>query len=255
MRLTVKILTVALVVAACDGRQPDRPAPEIYAAAVAHPERTDADRARDAGRQPATVLEFFRIAPGMTVLDLYSGGGYYTELLSHVVGPQGRVTAHNNQAYLGFAGAEIEARYADDRLPNVTILMAENNELEPAAEAYDAVTMILTYHDMYYADPDNGWPPIDGARLLAELKKGLKPGGTVGIVDHHAEPGSPADTGGTTHRIDVDIVIREMQEAGFELDGSSDVLRNPEDDHSKLVFDPSVRGNTDRFVLRFVKPR
>ena len=105
-----------------------------------------------------------------------------------------------------------------------------------------------------YADPDNGWPEIDGGKLLGELFTALKPGGIVGLVDHYAAEGAPADTGGTTHRIDVGIAIRDMQAAGFVLDEASDLLRNPDDNYETMVFDPSVRGQTDRFVLRFRKP-
>jgi len=227
---------------------------DIYATAVADPARSTGDRERDAGRQPAAVLAFVGITPGMQVLDLYSGGGYYAELLSRVVGPDGRVHAHNNEAYLGFAGDEIDARYAGNRLANVESLMAENNELALDADSFDAITMILTYHDFYLADPDNGWPAIDGAKLRAELFNGLKPGGVVGLVDHAAPDGAPTTTGGTTHRIDRAVVIEEMTAAGFVLEESSDLLRNPEDDRLKSAFDPSIRGNTDRFMLRFRKP-
>lgn len=227
---------------------------DIYAKAVAHPGRSEADTARDAGRQPAAVLAFFGIAPGMQVLDLYSGGGYYSELLAHVVGTTGSVSAHNNAAYLGFAGPEIDKRYANDRLPNVSRVTAENNELRLDANRFDAITMILTYHDIYYVDPENGWPAIDGPGLLAELHQALKPGGILGLVDHSAPAGAPSETGGTTHRIDAAIVIEQMQDAGFVLDAQSDVLRNPEDDLEKSMSDPSVRGRTDRFVLRFRKP-
>lgn len=227
---------------------------DIYRAAVEHPDRSDADRDRDANRQPAAVLKFVGIRPGMQVLDLFSGGGYYAELLARVVGNDGKVSAHNNQAYLGFAGDEIEARYRDGRLSNVETLMAENNELSLPAESYDAITLILTYHDFYLADPDNGWPAIDAEKLRAELFKGLKPGGVVGLIDHSAPDGAPSSTGGDTHRIDQAIVVAEMVASGFVLDASSDLLRNAEDDREKSAFDPSIRGRTDRFMLRFRKP-
>lgn len=229
-------------------------APDVYAAAVSNPGRHAGDSERDASRKPVEVLAFFRIAPGMQVFDLFSGGGYYSELLSYVVGPTGSVIAHNNQPYLGFAADEIAARYADDRLPNVTRLQAENNELVLDPERYDAVTMILAYHDVYYEDPENGWARIDGPGLLAEIYKGLKPGGVVGVVDHYAPAGSPSSTGNTTHRIDLDLLVADFRAAGFILEDTSDVLRNLEDDRSILVFDPAVRGKTDRFVLRFRKP-
>ena len=145
----------------------------IYELAVANPERTDADRERDAARKPAEVLDFFGIRPGMTVLDMFSGGGYYTELLSYVVGPDGRVIAHTNSAYAGFVGDETVNRYADNRLPNVETLLAENNELRLRADVLDAVMLILSYHDIYWVDEANGWPKIDGPKLLAEFMKFL----------------------------------------------------------------------------------
>ncbi len=114
--------------------------------------------------------------------------------------------------------------------------------------------MVLSFHDLYYAAPDDGWPAFDVPALLAELHKGLKSGGVVGVVDHYAAAGSPPETGGTTHRIDPAIVIDAMTAAGFKLDGRSDLLRNPADDYEKVVFDPEVQGKTDRFVLRFRKP-
>jgi predicted methyltransferase len=226
----------------------------IYADALANPARPEADRERDASRKPAVVLEFFGIAPGMKVLDMYSGGGYYTEILSSVVGAQGRVVAQSSKPYLSYVGEEFEIRHANNRLANVDVLMAENNELSLDADQFDAITMILSYHDIYYEDLSIGWNMTDGPALLAELIKSLKPGGILGIVDHSATAGAPSETGGTIHRIDVALVIAETQAAGFELEARSDILRNPDDDLEKLVFAPEIRGKTDRFVLRFRKP-
>lgn len=228
--------------------------PAIYLAAIGNPARSSDDRARDAGRKPADVLEFFGIAPNMAVLDLFSGGGYYSEIVSHLTAGNGRVVAHSNEAYLNFVGDEFTARYADNRLPNVEILMAENNELALDADQFDAILMVLSYHDIYYAAPQRGWPKLDGPKLLAALYRSLKPGGILGIVDHYAEAGAPRDTGGTLHRIDPGIVIAELEGAGFELEAKGDMLRNTDDDYSKGVFDDTVRGKTDRFALRFRKP-
>ena len=225
----------------------------IHKAAVANPERTDADRARDAGRKPAQVLEFVGIERGMTVLDMFSGGGYYTEILARTVGDDGHVIAHANEAYVNYVGKEFEVRYLGGRLPNTDVLMAENNELELEPGSLDAIMLVLSFHDLYYADPENGWPAIDVEPFLAELHGGLKDGGIVGIVDHYAAAGSPSDAGGTTHRIDPAIVIEAMSNAGFRLDAQADFLRNPDDDYEKTVFDPELRGKTDRFVMRFVK--
>jgi predicted methyltransferase len=226
----------------------------VYELAVGSPGRTDADRARDAGRKPGEVLEFFGIAPGMTVLDMFSGGGYYTEMLSHIVGSEGKVIAHTNSAYANFVGEEATNRYANNRLANVENFLAENNELDLPAAKFDAIMLVLAYHDIYYVDADNGWPKIEGPEFLAELRKGLKPGGMLAVVDHYAAAGSPRETGGTLHRIDPQIVIEELGEAGFVLEGKSEVLRNDEDDHSLGMSDPAVRGKTDRFVMTFRLP-
>ncbi len=258
----VSVLFVAAVLAACGQREDEVPqastaAPErgtaVYAAAVDNPARTDADRARDAGRKPAEVLEFFGIREGMTVLDMFSGGGYYSEIVAYVVGDDGKVFAQTNEAYLGFVGDEFRDRYANERLPNVEILMAENNELELEADSLDAVLLVLSYHDFIIDDAANGWPLIDVPALLAEFHAALKPGGIVGIIDHHAAPGSPPETGNTLHRIDPALVIAGMQAAGFELEADHDILRNPADDLTKSVFEPDIRGRTDRFVMRFGK--
>lgn len=251
----------ALLLAACgqsaneqvEAKASPEPKPSVYEAAVLNSARLQADFARDAGRKPAEVLEFLGVAPGMTVLDMFSGGGYYTEIISHVVGAEGKVVAQSNAAYLNFVGDEFADRYLGGRLPNTEVLMAENNELSLAPGAFDAIMMVLSFHDLFYAAPDQGWPAIDVTALLAELHKGLKDDGFIGIVDHVAAEGSPSDTGNTLHRIDPAIVVETMAAAGFELDGQADMLRNPDDTLEISVFDPSVRGNTDRFVLRFRK--
>ena len=227
----------------------------IYAAAVNNAARSDADRARDAGRKPGEVLAFFEIKPGMRVLDMFSGGGYYSELLSYVVGESGRVSAHSNEAYAQYVAEESMTRYGGDRLPNVHTLMAENNKLSLGESEYDAVLLVLSFHDIFYVDPDNDWPKIDGPALLAELYKGLKPGGVIGIVDHYAEAGSARETGGTLHRIDPNIVVADMEAAGFIAAGKSEALRNMDDDYSMNMSDPAVSGKTDRFVMKFRKPR
>ena len=253
------------LISGCGEKAPEAPATEpaaavaepalsIYEAAVASEARPDADRARDEGRKPAEILEFMGIEPGMTVLDMFTGGGYYAEIIAGVVGEQGKVIAQSNQAYLGFVGEAFEARFGSGRLTNVEVLMAENNELSLEADTLDAVMLVLSFHDLYHADAENGWPKIDVPAFLAELRKGLKPGGVVAIIDHAAAEGSPSDTGGTVHRIDPAIVLADMETAGFVFEETSDILRNPDDDYSKMVFAEGIRGNTDRFVMRFRSP-
>jgi predicted methyltransferase len=231
-----------------------RPGGLDYAAAVAAPSRPAADRDQDAMRKPAETLAFFGVQPGMVVLDLFAGAGYYTELLAAVVGPTGRVVAHTNRAYLDGVGEEWTRRFADSRLPNAEQLTAEGNDIELAPAQFDFVLLSAAYHDVYYVNEARNWPKIDAPRLLAELFTAMKPGATVGVIDHAATPGSPEETGGTLHRIDPAIVKRDFAAAGFVLDAESDVLRNPADDFTKGVFDPAVRGKTDRFMLRFRRP-
>lgn len=233
---------------------PADPVLQAVLAAEANTARPAADRARDRSRQGAAVLTFFRIGPGMTVLDLWSGGGYYTELLSHVVGGSGRVVAHNNTPYLEFARDDLAVRFAPGRLPNVERLLAENNQLALPAGRFDAVLMTNVYHDIYFVDDKAGWPRIDGPKLLAEVFRSLKPGGVLGVTDHAALPGAPPETGGTLHRIDPALLKREITAAGFVLEAESDVLMNPTDDRTKSAFDPSVQGRTEQVVLRFRKP-
>lgn len=270
MKRKIVLLMLAFAVAGCERpageAEPDvgepsstaqavvETGPSIYAAAVASETRPEGDRASDAGRKPADVLAFFGIQPGDTVLEMWAGGGYYTELLAHVVGETGTVIAHANSPILAFAGEQHTQRHIDNRLPNAEVMLAENNELALDADRFDAVTIILNYHDLYWSSEEYGWDLIEVPAFLAELYKGIKPGGILGIVDHQAVSGSPAETGSTLHRIDSAIVIDEIESAGFELDGESDALANPADDHTKGVFDEEIRGKTDRFVLRFRKP-
>jgi predicted methyltransferase len=223
------------------------------AAAIDAPERLLTDRVFDAQRRPGEVLRFFGIRPGMTVLDLYSGGGYYTEILSFLVGPSGRVVAHNNTAYLEFAKKDLAARFTPGRLQNVERLVAENNELRLPPARFDAVLMSLSWHDVYHEDA--GWPRIDGPRLLAEIGQAMKPGAVLGVIDHAAVTGAPAEVGGTLHRIDPERLRQDITRGGFVLEAESQVLRNPEDDHTKPIFDPAIRGRTDQVVMRFRKPR
>lgn len=222
--------------------------------ALATSRRSPEDRARDESRHASAVLSFFGIAPGMSVIDLYSGGGYYSELLAYVVGPSGHVVAHNSPPFQQRAQREMAVRYQPGRLENVEQLLADNNDLKLPAERFDAALIILAYHDLYYVNEAEGVPPTNVPRLLGEIYRSLKPGGVLGVVDHAAVPGSPADTGASLHRIDEALVRSQLTAAGFLFEAQSEILRNPDDDRTRLPFSPDLRGRTDRFVLRFRKP-
>jgi predicted methyltransferase len=239
-------LSVSLPVLA-DGHDP-------IVAALAATERPASDLELDARRRPDAVLAFFGIEPGMTVFELFAGGGYYTEILSGVVGQDGEVWAHNNTPYIAYTRAELDKRFRPGRLANVKRLRAENNELELPEATFDAVLFALAYHDVYYVDEKNGWGEIDGPAMLAEIYRSMKPGGVLGVVDHVAAAGSPPQTGGTLHRIDPVLLRGDLEAAGFVYEGEIDVLRNPADGHTLPINDPAIKRRTDRVVYRFRVP-
>jgi predicted methyltransferase len=236
-------------------RSPSLPAVARAAitAAVENPERLEEDRTRDSSSKPAEVLEFLGLGPGMRVLDMNAATGYYTELLARVVGPVGHVIAHNHPGALAaLAPARFERRYGNNRLPNVEQLFARHDEIEIPAGTLDAVLMSLVYHDTYWFDPGVDWGPVNQQAMLARLRAALRPGGIVGVIDHVAAGGTdPRESAMATHRIDPAIVRRDFAAAGFELVAENDLLRNAGDAHELGVFDERIRGETDRFVMRF----
>lgn len=224
-----------------------------YAALVAMASRPEIDRKDDAARKPAAVMAFFGAKPGMTVMELEAGGGYYTELLSHAVGLNGKVIMQNPQSFDAFLGDALEQRLGNNRLPNVTVSRSLFDDLEAEDASVDLVTWVLGPHELFFTLQDGtGFGDPDTA--YAEIARILKPGGSFVALDHAAAAGAPASTGGDTHRIDPNLVIAATQKAGLEMVAMSDVLANPADDYSKNVFDPSVRRKTDRFLVKFRKP-
>jgi predicted methyltransferase len=222
------------------------------AESLASPERIEKDLKSDPLRRPNLVLEFFEIAPGMTVLDLFSGGGYYVEILSRVVGDRGRVVAHNNEAYLAYAKEGLGGRYADNRLANVERITAEANELDLPASTFDLALVMLSWHDFYYLDEENGWPEIDEAAMVQKLCAALKPGAVLGVVDHVATAGSaPGESGQKLHRIDPQRIRKDLSGNCFEYEGEISALRNPDDDLSQPMYAQGIRGRTDRVVYKF----
>ena len=223
-------------------------------AAVSDPRRSEADRARDETSKPVEVLGFFGVKPGMRVLDLLSGGGYYSEILAYAVGSEGRVVAHTNDIYEKHHGDEISERYRDNRLPNVERLISNAPELKLGSETFDVILIVLVYHDVYYVSESNPkHPEIDRDRFFAQIHRALKPGGVLAIVDHSAKPGTGKSAAQELHRIDESFAKTDIESAGFVFDRESKVLRNPDDDRTMLVFDERIRRKTDRFVYRFLK--
>jgi predicted methyltransferase len=223
-------------------------APDIYEAALANPARSDKDRERDAREQPAEVLALAGIRPGMTVADVFGAGGYWSEIMSYVVGPEGSVLLVNNAPYVEFAKKDLDTRFAGNRLSAVKRTVVDPADMKLASATLDAAIIVMSYHDLYYVDEKGGWPAIDAGKVLDQVQGALKPGGAFIIVDHSAKAGTGATAAQDLHRIDEDFAKKDLASHGFRLDRTFDGLRNPADDRSKLVFDPAIRGKTDRFV-------
>jgi len=223
---------------------------EIIKSALDNPARAESNSSRDAARMPGDVIKFMGVMPGDTVLDMVSNGGFYAEILAGVVGNDGRVIAHMFPS----AGMDPNNEYAAkirtaDHMQNVVPIYASFNDLDLEENTLDSVFLIQNYHDFHFDRFD-----VDLGRILAMYRKALKPGGVMVIIDHQAVEGAPAITGTTVHRIDAAIVKSEMAAAGFKFEGEMDILMNDTDDPSVLVFDPSVRGKTSRFIQKYSNP-
>lgn len=219
-------------------------APAYVAAAIADASRPATDTERDANRKPAETLAFAGVKPGMVVGEIMPGRGYYTRLLSKVVGDKGKVYAMvpQNFAQMGEALKAIG--------PNVIVQM--NPGVAPAGpEKFDLLWTSENYHDFHMSRP--GAPPADIAPFNKAAFESLKPGGIFIVEDHSLAPGAGA-AGISLHRMDPEQVKAEMAAAGFKLVGSSDVLKNPADAHTAEAHDPAIRGKTDKFLLKFQKP-
>ncbi|OUS10077.1 hypothetical protein A9Q89_12100 [Gammaproteobacteria bacterium 53_120_T64] len=220
--------------------------------AVNNPARSLADRERDKTSKPNAVLNFIGLKSGMRVLDLFSGGGYYSEILSYALSPDGQVISHTNAVYEGMTGEEAAVRFNDNRLPNVRRITTEINDLMLEEASLDVVLMALVYHDVYFAA--DYWPQVDRDNFFRQIRGSLKSGGVLVVIDHSAMADTGISAAQSLHRIDEVFAKRDIESAGFVFDGASEVLRNVEDTRTLSVFDEAIRRKTDRFVYRFIKP-
>lgn len=217
-------------------------------AAIADSGRPAEDTARDATRKPEAILNFAKVHEGDTVLEVIPGGGYFTRLLSKAVGPSGTVYAASPP--IQNMGAKAEAIAADPHYANVKAVPLDASTLGPDSPKVDLIFTAQNYHDMHLTRAHQDVPLFD-KYLFGKLKSG----GRLIVIDHIAADGAPVtETADKLHRIDPTAVLREVEGAGFVFDGQSDVLRNPNDTHMTIVFDPAIRGKTDQFVFRFRKP-
>jgi predicted methyltransferase len=220
-------------------------------------DRPPADRVEDAWRKPREVLDFMEAAPGQHVLDFYAGPGYYSELLSRVVGPTGSVLVYNNELYSQAAYSGLMKRLGRNRLPNTKMLKEASNYLNLESESLDRVLFVLVYHDLYWQPGGSPEPMGDPKKVLAILFAALKPNGLVVVVDHVANETPRQEltsVANRLHRIDPRAVRADFEQAGFRYVGESDALKHVSDDHTLSVFNPAVRRQTDQFIYKFQKP-
>jgi predicted methyltransferase len=198
-------------------------------------------------------LEFLGVKPGAQIAEILPGGGYFTRIFSKAVGPSGHVYAlvperpANAPADMPDLAGKVKAIAADANYSNVTVVIQPLNKLVTPTPV-DLVFTAQNYHDLHNF-------PIDVVAFNRTILASLKPGGLYVVLDHSAPAGSGLQDTKTLHRIDAEAVKQEVTAAGFEFVGASDVLANASDTRTAMVFDPSIRGKTDQFILKFRKPK
>lgn len=237
----IALSTVAM--AACATAQPAA-APAL----AADPARPEADVTRDAKRKPAEMVAFAGIKPGMKVVDLNPGGGYFTRIFSKVVGPSGKVYAAAGPGRDG-APPAVNAVATNAAYTNVTVVTLSPQVTYTTPELVDVVWTSRNYHD--FRNPTRN---VDMLAMNKAIFASLKPGGIYIVLDHAAAAGTGADIPGTLHRISPDLVKQDVLAAGFQFVGDSNALVNPADDLNKRVFEESAPDISSQFILKFRKP-
>jgi len=210
------------------------------------------DVALDARRHGPEIAAFAGVKSGDKVIDLIPGGGYWTRTFARIVGPAGHVYGIWPKPYAMESGSDVK-RYAAAAGTPAFANVSASTQLATSLTAPEKVDLVFTsqnYHDY----PDKFMGSIDPAVLNKAVFDALKPGGIYLIIDHAAAAGSGMRDTDTLHRIDPEIVKKQVTAAGFVFDGESKLLANVGDDHSKPVFDKSIRGHTDQFIYKFRRP-
>jgi predicted methyltransferase len=245
-RLSIISVAPLLLLACSDAGSPR--AGTTIAQAVADPARPAAYRTADALRKPAETLAFSGLKSGMTVGEFYPAGGYFTRMISDVVGPSGHVYAIENAGW-NDSVKDDRAMLAEGKWNNVSLDVQPFGTVK-FAQPLDLAWVTQNYHDLKIPQYGN----VDTVAFDRAVYAALKPGGVFLIIDHQGPPGmSPIDIA-KMHRINRDVVVKEVTSAGFKLAAEGDFLHRPGDDHTKPIFDPSIRGHTDQYALKFVKP-
>ncbi|MCP5396469.1 MAG: class I SAM-dependent methyltransferase [Sphingomonadaceae bacterium] len=220
-------------------------------AAVDNPVRPEEARKLDESRKPVAVLAFLGFDPGYASADIISGGGYWAEIMAGAVDDTGSVIALEPEQFYAAEAWDALAK----RAPGITLEQYPFDRLDAGNDRFDFAILNLVYHDLYWQSERWKIPKTDPALFLKALYRAMKPGGIVGVIDHVGKPGDTRRTVDDFHRIDPAVVRADFEAAGFVFEEESAMLRNPEDSHEVGVFDPAIRGKTDRFVYRFRKPK
>jgi predicted methyltransferase len=217
-----------------------------YAALIAAPDRSEADREADKRRDPLPLLKFAGPAPGMKVLDMGAGGGYSTELMARAVAPNGKV--YGQFPADGFQKA-IDNFNARLKTPAMSDAAADfrpfDDPIPPDVSNLDLITFLFYYHDTTYMK-------VDREQMDRKMFAALKPGGTLVLADHAAAAGADMSVGKSLHRIDEAIVRKELEAAGFKFVAAGDFWRVPGDTRDFSSNRPP--SPVDSFVLKFQKP-
>ena len=227
---------------------------DVAAAVAATASRTEANVKLDEGRKPAEVLSLLGLEKGDRVLDMFGVNQYWAEIIAPAIGEGGYVTVWQPNQFLNDKRRATFAEFAGKQ-KNVVLINSPFEQPSLGTGAYDFIIMNLDYHDVYWESAERKIGRMEPDAWLARLFAAAKPGAVIGIIDHAAAPGG--DTRAVVeklHRIDPAVVKADFQRAGFVLEGESDLLKNPADDHSLNVFDEKIRGKTDRFIFKFRKP-
>lgn len=222
--------------------------PPYVSSAVGDPARPKTDIAIDASRDPADTLAFAGARPEMVVGELFPGGGYFTRMLSDIVGPKGEVIAIENAGWKGAVKAD-RKMLAEPGRSNVVLDVEPFGQMK-LSKKLDLFWITQNYHDLKIAQ----FGLVDTAAFNRAVFEALKPGGVYFILDHQANPGTTLAQIAVLHRIEKAQVLREVTAAGFRLVAEGTFLNRPADDHTKTIFDPAIQGKTDQYALKFMKP-